>query len=123
MCFCNCSTSLKHTTTLFALSSDHYILSREWRVVVDQVQTIIMIEACGAIGVTELLIMRDHDYGRMCFKSVKTLGALHSQLRKKPRPSASAFSTAKNVELLGLYPILSRHKPRRLLCAIQAQNK
>ena len=28
-------------------------------------------------------------YGRMCFKSVKTLGALHS---------ASAFSTVKNVE-------------------------
>ena len=29
-------------------------------------------------GVTELLIMRDSHYGRMCFKSVKTLGALHS---------------------------------------------
>ena len=29
---------LKHTTTLFSLS-DHYILSREWRVIVDQVQT------------------------------------------------------------------------------------
>ena len=29
---------LKRTTTLFALS-DHYILSREWRVIVDQVQT------------------------------------------------------------------------------------
>ena len=28
---------LKHTTTLFSLS-DHYILSREWRVIVDQVQ-------------------------------------------------------------------------------------
>ena len=28
----------KHTTTLFSLS-DHYILSREWRVIVDQVQT------------------------------------------------------------------------------------
>ena len=28
--------TLKHTTTLFALS-DHYILSREWRVIVDQV--------------------------------------------------------------------------------------
>ena len=30
-------TELKHTTTLFALS-DHYILSREWRVIVDQLQ-------------------------------------------------------------------------------------
>ena len=29
---------LKHTTALFALS-DHYILSREWRVIVDQLQT------------------------------------------------------------------------------------
>ena len=28
-------------------------------------------------GVTELLIMRDPHYGRMCFQSVKTLGALH----------------------------------------------
>ena len=27
----------KHTTTLFSLS-DHYILSREWRIIVDQVQ-------------------------------------------------------------------------------------
>ena len=26
---------IKHTTTLFSLS-DHYILSREWRVIVDQ---------------------------------------------------------------------------------------
>ena len=41
-------------------------------------------------GVTELLIMRDPYYGWMCFRSVKTLGA-------------SAFSTARNVEL---YPIL-----------------
>ena len=31
-------------------------------------------------GVTELLIVRDPRYGPMCFKSVKTLGALHSQL-------------------------------------------
>ena len=29
---------LTHTTTFFVLS-DHYILSREWKVVVDQVQT------------------------------------------------------------------------------------
>ena len=29
---------LKHSTTLFSLS-DHDILSREWRVIVDQVQT------------------------------------------------------------------------------------
>ena len=29
---------IKHTTILFALS-DHHILSREWRVIVDQVKT------------------------------------------------------------------------------------
>ena len=29
---------LKHTTTLFLLP-DHYILSREWRVIVDRVQS------------------------------------------------------------------------------------
>ena len=29
---------LKHTTTLFAIS-DKYILSREWIIIVDQVQT------------------------------------------------------------------------------------
>ena len=49
--------------------------------------------------------MRDLHYGQVCFKSVKTLGAPHSQLCKRPRPSAAAFSTAKNVELLWLYPI------------------
>ena len=48
-------------------------------------------------GVTELLIMRDPHYGRMCFKSVKTLEAL--------QPSASALFKAKNVERLVLYPI------------------
>ena len=32
------SVLFEHTTTLFSLS-DHYILSREWRVIVDQVQT------------------------------------------------------------------------------------
>ena len=30
--------ALKHATTLFSLS-DHYILSREWGVIVDQVET------------------------------------------------------------------------------------
>ena len=49
--------------------------------------------------------MRDPHYDLMCFKSVKTLKALHSQLWKRPRHSATAFSTAKNVELLGLHPI------------------
>ena len=29
-------------------------------------------------GVTELLIIRDTHYGQKCFKSAKTLGALHS---------------------------------------------
>ena len=28
-------------------------------------------------GATELLIVRDSHYGRMCFNSVKTFGALH----------------------------------------------
>ena len=46
-------------------------------------------------GVTELLIMMDPHYGQMCFKSVKTLGALYSWPWKKPRPSSPAFSTAK----------------------------
>ena len=31
-------------------------------------------------GVTDLFIMRDPHYGRMCIKSVKTLVALHSLL-------------------------------------------
>ena len=72
--------TLKHPTTLFALS-DRHILSREWRVIVEQaVQTnnygsiILKIDRS---GVTELCIMRDPHYGRMCFRSVKTLGALH----------------------------------------------
>ena len=59
---------LKHTTKLFALS-DHYILSREWGVFVDQVQTNYH---------DRLLIVRDPHYGRVCFKSAKTIGALHS---------------------------------------------
>ena len=59
--------------------------------------------------------MRDPHYGPTCFKSVKTIGAL---------PSALTFSTAENVELLGLYPILdtSRHYNRFLFvlfsCAV-----
>ena len=64
---------LKHTTTLFALS-DHYILSREWRVIVDQLHG----RTYNQSSVNELLIMRDPHYGRMCFKLVKTLGTLHS---------------------------------------------
>ena len=53
----------KHTTTLFALS-DHYVLSREWRVFVEQVQ----VWCYNQPGVTKLLIMRDPHYGWMCFK-------------------------------------------------------
>ena len=78
---------LKHTTTLFNLS-DHYILSRKWKVFVDQVQTNYHgrpIWCYNQSGVIELLIVRDPHYGRVCFKSVKTLGALHSQLWNKPR--------------------------------------
>ena len=55
--------------------------------------------------VTELLVMKDPLYDRVCFKSVKTFGALNPQLPKRPLLSASAFSTTKNVELLGLYHI------------------
>ena len=40
-------------------------------------------------GVAELLIVRDPHYGRMWFKSVKTLGALHAYLWKKPWPLPS----------------------------------
>ena len=47
-------------------------------------------------GVTELLVKRDPHYGRMCFK-------LFSAVEKA---SATAFSTAKNLELLELYSIL-----------------
>ena len=57
-------------------------------------------------GVTELLIMRVPHYALMCLRSVETIGVLHSQLWKRPRPLASTLSTAKNVELLGLYPVL-----------------
>ena len=72
---------LKHTTTLFSLS-DHDILSREWRFIAHQVQIKyhgrLMVGYYNQSGATELLIMRDPHYDRMCFKSVKTLGALHS---------------------------------------------
>ena len=72
----------KHTTILFALS-DHYILSRGWRVIVDQHD---QVQAnyhgrpmvYNQSGVTELLIMMDPHYGQMCFNSDKTFGALHS---------------------------------------------
>ena len=101
---CVYSFQLKHTTTLFSLSV-HYILSREWRVIVDQVPIIMVGLWCyNQLGVTELLILMDPHYGGMCFKSVKSIGTL-SQLWKGPLPSASAFSTAKNVELLGSYPM------------------
>ena len=68
-----------HTTILFSLY-DYYILSREWRVIVDQVQTNYHGRSMvpNQSGVTKLLIIKDPHYGWMCFKSVKTLGALHS---------------------------------------------
>ena len=106
-CGCDVFWNIKtHHYIIYALSY-HYILSREWRVIIHQVQTNMMVGiwCYNQSGVTEMLIMRDPYYDRMCFKSVKTLGALHSQLWKRPRPSATAFSTAKNVELRGLYPI------------------
>ena len=47
--------------------------------------------------------MRESHYGRMRFKSVKTLGC--STFLAVENDSASSFFTVKNVELLGLYPI------------------
>ena len=42
-----------------------------------------------------------------CVLSQLKPSQLHIPSReKKPRPSASDFSTAKNIELLGLYPIM-----------------
>ena len=43
-------------------------------------RSIIIVGLCyyNQSGVTELLIMKNPHYVRMCFKSVKTLGALHS---------------------------------------------
>ena len=67
-------------------------------------------------GATKLLIIRGFHYDRMCFKSVRTLGALHSQLWKRPWPSASALIKAKNVELIKLYHIL---KAYRFVCIAQ----
>ena len=65
---------LKHTTTLFSLS-DHYILIREWRVVVDQVQTtyhgrpmLIKSVRCDRAVDYEGSSLTG-DYGRMCFLS------------------------------------------------------
>ena len=85
------ASSIKHITTLFSLS-DHDILSREWRVSVGHVQTNYH-DRPMVPGVNELLIMTDPHYDRMCL----------SQL--KPSELYSVFSTAENVELLGLYPI------------------
>ena len=97
---------LKHTTTLFYLS-DHNILSQELLLIKYRLIIRVGIWCCNQSGVTELLIMRNPHYGRMCFKSAKTLGDLHSQLWKRPRPSAWTFSVEKNIELLNLYPILN----------------
>ena len=70
-----------------------------------------------------MLIMRDPHHIRMFFKSVKTLGALNSQMWKRPRLSASAFTTAKNVELRGLYPIRLlvslTHEGSQRLCIVK----
>ena len=52
-------------------------------------------------GATELVIMRVFYYGRMCFKSVKTLKSSTFLALQK----ASAVFKAKNVEFLGLYHI------------------
>ena len=68
--------TLKHTITLFSLS-DHCILSREWRVIVDLVQT----NYHGRLMVLKSVRYNrtvDHEESSLCLKSVKTLGALHS---------------------------------------------
>ena len=91
---------LKHTTTLFSLS-DRYILSLEWRVIVDQVHTnnhgrhMVKISQVWPSGIVIIV---------GCVLS-QLKSSVHSKLWKWPPPSASAFSTTKNVELLGLYPV------------------
>ena len=50
--------------------------------------------------VTELLIVRDPHNGWMCFESARSSTFLAGE-----KASASAFSTAKNVAFLELYPI------------------
>ena len=63
---------LKHTTKLLYLS-DHYILSREWRVIVDQVQTKYYGRPIwyDQSGVTEMLIMRDPHYALSQLKTLE----------------------------------------------------
>ena len=63
---------LKHTTTLFPIS-DNYIQAGNGELFVDQVQTNYHARLWyyNQSDVTELLIMSDPQYGRMCFKSVK----------------------------------------------------
>ena len=58
----------------------HHILNLEWRVFLIKYILIIMIDLLyfNQSGATELLLMRDSHNGRMCFKSVKILGVLHS---------------------------------------------
>ena len=47
--------------------------------------------------------MREPHYVRMCFKSVESLGALHTSLAvQKASASASTLFTVKIVELIGL---------------------
>ena len=81
---------LQHTTALFSLS-DLYILGREWRVIVDQVQINYhggpMMLAYNQSGVNELLIMRDPHYGRMCFKPLELyILSCGKGLRLRPPP-------------------------------------
>ena len=86
---------LKHTTTLSFLS-DHDIISREWRVFVDQVQTNYHVsQARPNCWLWGIFIM---------------VGCVLSQLKPSELyilsfEKASAFFKAKNVELLGVYPI------------------
>ena len=97
------SLELKHTTALFALS-DYDILSQEWRVIVDQVQANYHGTSNYTI-VSQVLIMRDPCYDRMCLSQLMPSGfsilSCEKGLRLRPR----TFFTAKNGELLGLYPI------------------
>ena len=50
--------------------------------------------------------MREPHYVQMCFKSVESLGALHTSLAvQKASASASTLFTVKIVELIGLYQL------------------
>ena len=85
---------LKRTTILFSLSH-HQILSSDGELWLIKHRLIIMVRIwCynQGSGVTELLIMRDPYYGRMCFKSVKTVGASTFLAKEDPQLTMQSSS-------------------------------